>query len=97
MALTHIIPSGWEIFNTRLGNEEGSGHGDFPPGITYQDIRDDRVLSYFDLAPGRTQTVSVRVQASYLGRFFKPAIACYAMYDNTVYARTEGAWVEVVR
>ena len=95
LALTHIIPSGWEIFNTRLGNE--SATGDFPEGITYQDIRDDRVLSYFDLAPGRTKTVSIRVQAAYLGRFFKPAIACYAMYDNTVYARTAGTWVEVVR
>ena len=66
-------------------------------GITYQDIRDDRVLSYFDLAPGRTQTVVIRVQAAYTGRFFMPAITCQAMYDNTVYARTAGAWVEVVR
>ncbi|MCL2682744.1 MAG: MG2 domain-containing protein [Bacteroidales bacterium] len=96
LALTHIIPSGWEIFNTRLGNEAGSGR-EFPDGITYQDIRDDRVLSYFDLSPGRSITVSVRLQAAYLGRFFMPAIACQAMYDNTVYARTTGAWVEVVR
>jgi hypothetical protein len=95
LALTHIIPSGWEIFNTRLGNDDAAS--DSPDGITYQDIRDDRVLSYFDLAPGRTKTVSVRAQAAYLGRFFMPAVACYAMYDNTVYARTTGSWVEVVR
>ena len=95
LALTHIIPSGWEIFNTRLGNEEGAK--DSPDGITYQDIRDDRVLSYFDLAPGRTKTVSVRLQAAYLGRFFMPAVAGYAMYDNKVYARTTGSWVEVVK
>ena len=95
LALTHIIPSGWEIFNTRLGNEEGAKES--PDGITYQDIRDDRVLSYFDLAPGRSKTVSIRVQAAYLGRFFMPAVACYAMYDNNVYARTTGNWVEVVR
>jgi uncharacterized protein YfaS (alpha-2-macroglobulin family) len=95
LALTHILPSGWEIFNTRLGNE--SGARDFDAGITYQDIRDDRVLSYFDLAPGRNLTVSIRVQAAYLGRYFMPAVACQAMYDNTVYARTHGEWVEVVR
>jgi uncharacterized protein YfaS (alpha-2-macroglobulin family) len=95
LALTHILPSGWEIFNTRLGDE--TGQQDFPDGITYQDIRDDRVLSYFDLLPGRSKTVSIRVQAAYLGRFFMPAVACQAMYDNTVYARTTGTWVEVVR
>ena len=97
LALTHILPSGWEIFNTRLGNEEGSTQSEFPEGITYQDIRDDRVLSYFDLSSNRSITVAIRVQAAYLGRFFMPAIACQAMYDNTVYARTEGEWVEVVK
>jgi uncharacterized protein YfaS (alpha-2-macroglobulin family) len=95
LALTHILPSGWEIFNTRIGNE--SGQQDFPEGITYQDIRDDRVLSYFDLSPGRSKSITIRVQAAYLGRFFMPAIACQAMYDNTVYARTQGMWVEVIR
>jgi uncharacterized protein YfaS (alpha-2-macroglobulin family) len=95
LALTHIIPSGWEIFNTRLGSEEGVK--DSPAGITYQDIRDDRVLSYFDLKPGQTKTVGIRLQAAYLGRFFMPAVACYAMYDNNVYARTTGDWVEVVK
>jgi len=106
LALMHILPSGWEIVNTRLAAEvelqsntgnkpqaKGTGVND----ITYQDIRDDRVLSYFDLKPGQSKTVTVRAQAAYLGRFFMPAVACQAMYDNTVYARTQGQWVEVVR
>jgi uncharacterized protein YfaS (alpha-2-macroglobulin family) len=97
LALTHILPSGWEIFNTRLGNEEGGTSREYAAGITYQDIRDDRVLTYFDLQPTKSITVTIRAQAAYLGRFFMPAIACQAMYDNTVYARTEGEWVEVVR
>ncbi|MCL2434763.1 MAG: MG2 domain-containing protein [Lentimicrobiaceae bacterium] len=108
LALTHILPSGWEIFNTRLGNEVGSSNSsaeakpqpNYQPngaGITYQDIRDDRVLSYFDLPPGQSKTVIVRVQAAYPGRFFMPAVACQAMYDHTVYARTKGNWVEVVK
>jgi uncharacterized protein YfaS (alpha-2-macroglobulin family) len=80
-----------------LGNEAGGIQREFPEGITYQDIRDDRVLSYFDRAPGKSVTVSIRAQSAYLGRFFMPAIACNAMYDNTVYARTEGGWVEVVK
>ncbi|MCL2183201.1 MAG: MG2 domain-containing protein [Chitinispirillia bacterium] len=95
LALTHIIPSGWEIFNTRLSEDENSSSSS--DGITYQDIRDDRVLSYFDLRPGQSKTISIRLQAAYLGRFFMPAVACQAMYDNTVYARTTGSWVEVVK
>jgi len=97
LALTHILPSGWEIFNTRLSNEDGNSFHEYSQGITYQDIRDDRVLSYFDLLPGKSITVSIRAQAAYLGRFFMPAIVCQAMYDNKVYARTVGIWVEVVQ
>jgi uncharacterized protein YfaS (alpha-2-macroglobulin family) len=100
LALTHILPSGWEIFNTRIGDDNvavGANSSSLLNEITYQDIRDDRALSYFDLSPGKSITVSIRVQAAYLGRFFMPAIACQAMYDNTVYARTQGMWVEVVR
>ncbi|MCL1968092.1 MAG: MG2 domain-containing protein [Bacteroidetes bacterium] len=100
LALTHILPSGWEIFNTRLTDDAQTYPNtgktrEYSEGITYQDIRDDQVLSYFDLPPGRSITISIRAQAAYLGRFFMPAIACQAMYDNTVYARTEGVWVEV--
>jgi len=101
LALTHILPSGWEIFNTRLADNaaESESHSNRGQrgGITYQDIRDDRVLSYFDLSPNKSITVSIRVQAAYIGRFFMPAVVCQAMYDNTVYARTQGMWVEVGR
>jgi uncharacterized protein YfaS (alpha-2-macroglobulin family) len=103
LALTHILPSGWEIFNTRLtddtqplANSGGAGR-EYTEGVTYQDIRDDRVLSYFDLPRGKSITITIRVQAACLGRFFMPAVSCQAMYDNTVYARTEGMWVEVVK
>ena len=45
LALTQIFPSGWEIRNTRMDLNESISKED----ITYQDIRDDRVLTYFDL------------------------------------------------
>ncbi len=95
LALTHILPSGWEIINSRLMQEDDQPSrqtGD----LTYQDIRDDRVLSYFDLAPGKEKTIRIRLQAAYLGRFFMPSVYCEAMYDHSVYARTQGRWVAVV-
>lgn len=50
LALTQIFPSGWEIHNTRMNGQSFSQEIAIPE---YQDIRDDRVLTYFDLgSPG---------------------------------------------
>ena len=60
LALTHILPAGWEVFNERLTPSEND---DSNRGFTYQDIRDDRVLTYFDLPYNRSRTISIRLQA----------------------------------
>ncbi|MEM7038333.1 MAG: hypothetical protein AAF570_15215 [Bacteroidota bacterium] len=50
LALNQIFPSGWEIHNTRM---DGTGFNSSIAVPEYQDIRDDRVYTYFDLgAPG---------------------------------------------
>jgi uncharacterized protein YfaS (alpha-2-macroglobulin family) len=94
MALTQIFPSGWEILNTRM-DEVGSVHEVNIP--EYQDIRDDRVHTYFDLHTNQKQTFTVLLNASYQGRFYLPSTVCEAMYDATVNARKAGKWVEVVK
>jgi uncharacterized protein YfaS (alpha-2-macroglobulin family) len=94
LALTQIFPSGWEILNTRLYDLEEFYAKDRPE---YQDIRDDRVYTYFDLGAGERKTFKVLLNASYGGRFYLPTLYCEAMYDNTINARKPGQWVEVVR
>ncbi|MDR1722506.1 MAG: alpha-2-macroglobulin [Tannerella sp.] len=93
VALTHIIPSGWEIFNDRMvaastadaiGNAAPSPQTD----ITYQNILDDRVLTYFDLPIASSKTIKIRLQATYVGDFVFPAIQCEAMYNPSARART---------
>lgn len=94
LALTQVFPSGWEIRNSRLEETEGVlRNGPF----NYQDIRDDRVMTYFDLAAGQSVTYRVLLNASYTGRFHLPSTTCSAMYDNTVNARNGGQWVTVVK
>ena len=93
LALTQIFPSGWEIINTRL-EEEGISPGS-DAGQEYTDIRDDRVLKYFDLKAGEKKTFTVLLNASYRGRFFMPALSVEAMYDNSRYARIAGQWIDV--
>ncbi len=92
LALTHIIPSGWEIYNERM-----IAPGASSSNYSYQDIRDDRVLTYFDLRQGESKTFTVRLQATYAGHFILPAIQCEAMYDVNVQARTKATRTTVGR
>ncbi|TVQ15087.1 MAG: hypothetical protein EA364_03025 [Balneolaceae bacterium] len=92
MALTQILPSGWEIRNTRM---DAVAFREVTSTPQYQDIRDDRVLTYFGLAPNETKIFRVMVNASYAGRYYLPSVSAYAMYDESVFARTGGKWVEV--
>jgi uncharacterized protein YfaS (alpha-2-macroglobulin family) len=95
LALTHIIPSGWEIFNERMTIAEGSNTS-ASAAYSYRDIHDDRVLTYFDLPAGKSKTFKVRLQASYLGSFTLPAVSCEAMYEAETRARTVAGMVRVV-
>ena len=94
MALSQIFPSGWEILNARLFGGEGAFKSSY---ATYQDIRDDRVYTYFNINQYETLTYYVQLNASYLGRYFMPGTFCEAMYDNTVSAGVNGKWVEVIQ
>lgn len=93
MALTQVFPSGWEIMNTRMTNIDRFKNAAIPE---YQDIRDDRVHTYFDIGRKKKQTYVVQLNAAYQGKYYLPAVSCSAMYDNTIYARETGQWVEVV-
>ena len=94
LALTQILPSGWQITSSRL-----DGSADDQERVTYQDLRDDRVMHYFDLKPGSKHSLTVRValNASFAGRFYLPAWNVEAMYDGTRQARSKGQWIEVKR
>ena len=92
MALTQIFPSGWEILNARLYNFDEFSNTSIPE---YQDVRDDRVHSYFDIRRGQRHVYRVRLNAAYPGRYYLPAVSCQAMYDGGIHARVPGEWVEV--
>ncbi len=93
MALTQIFPSGWEIRNSRM---DGESFKEPTSSYEYQDIRDDRIYTYFDLNANSSRTYRVQLNASYLGEFYLPAVKTEAMYDETISARTPGKWVKVV-
>lgn len=106
IALMQVVPSGWQIRNTRLeGMTENAA-------IDYQHIGDDRLVSYFTLSSRATgnssfywwrdnRTVSNKVtikmllNASFAGRFYLPGWQAEPMYDGQWSAATVGQWVDV--
>lgn len=94
MALTQIFPSGWEIINTRVNDNE-SIIASSP--YTYRDIRDDRVFTYFNMRENETVTYKVLLNASYIGRYYLSAVQCEAMYNNNISATEAGKWVQVIK
>ncbi len=92
IALTQIIPSGWEIVNLRYTDAGGQNNA-----VDFTDIRDDKTQFYFYLAGNSSKTVRVVLNASYLGHYYMPGIQVNAMYDNSYRCRTKGQWIDVVR
>jgi uncharacterized protein YfaS (alpha-2-macroglobulin family) len=90
LVLTHLVAAGFQIKNPRFG-------GGAAPAVDYQDIRDDRVLTYFGLDAGQEKVFSVVLNASYRGRYYQPGVAVEAMYDAGLHANTKGQWVEIVQ
>ncbi|MGY4386263.1 uncharacterized protein YfaS (alpha-2-macroglobulin family) [Pedobacter sp. UYP24] len=94
MALTQIFPSGWEIINTRVNDNENILAS---APYTYRDIRDDRVFTYFNLRENETVVYKVLLNAAYIGRYYLSNVQCEAMYNNNISATKPGKWVEVVK
>lgn len=93
MALTEMIPSGWEIINERMTGEDIPSAGKYD----YLDIRDDRNVFYFSIASGSYKEFRVRLRAAYEGKFVLPSVTCEAMYDSRVFACTASGVAEVTR
>jgi len=92
IALTEMVPSGWEIQNTRLFEADW---GIKESTFDYRDFRDDRVNTYFTLNRGETKTFVLILNAAYKGKYFQPSVWCEAMYTENFYARLPGTPVTV--
>jgi uncharacterized protein YfaS (alpha-2-macroglobulin family) len=92
LALNTMFADGWEINNSRINDALSA---ETNAAFDYQDIRDDKVKTYFSLGKGASKTFTFKLNAAYLGKFYLPSFQCSAMYDNTIFSRTAAAWVNV--
>lgn len=98
VALVQLIPSGWEIENTRLSNEVlpnwmipwNTGREE------YLDIRDDRIMWFFDLRGSSPLDFVVKINAITKGTFELPGSRCEAMYNADYVATKASKEVNVV-
>jgi len=92
IALNQMVPSGWEIQNTRLFE---ANYGVKESTYDYRDFRDDRVNTFFGLAYGESKTFVLILNAAYKGEFFQPSVWCEAMYTDNCFSRIPGGPVKV--
>lgn len=89
LALSYLIPSGFEIINERItGNATLAG-------AENTDIRDDRFYVYFSLDQNQSKSFKFRCNAAFRGEYMLPAINCSAMYDNSIQAILPGGKVKI--
>lgn len=89
VALSWLIPAGWDLINPRLSGSSGNS------GTVYEDYRDDRVNSFLTLEPRQSLTLTYNAMTTYAGRFYLPALYLGPMYDPEVQAVIPGLWVTV--
>ena len=90
LALTIIFPSGWELFNHRLNTTFAFDAGS---SYDYQDLRDDRAYTYFNLKRGKSKVFRFKLNASYAGKYWAPGAFCEAMYAPSIRAKSKGFWI----
>jgi alpha-2-macroglobulin len=97
LALVQIIPSGWQIENTRLNNTllPEWTRGWSLNKEEYLDLRDDRVMWFFSLKGDQTLDFVVKLNCVTAGEFWLPGTLLEAMYNNDYRATTEGKRVYV--
>ncbi len=91
LALNLKMPSGWELINPRLYETERNVN----TNALYQDYKDDRVYTFFNIPAGGNQIFHFRAKAAFIGNFFAPAATVENMYNGSYYASTASGRVEV--
>ncbi|RDU64701.1 alpha-2-macroglobulin [Helicobacter sp. MIT 14-3879] len=95
IALTQNLPSSWEIENTRLNNDnEPNAVIKANSNITYTDIRDDKIMWFFDMY--KYVVVYVKINAVTPGEYTLPPAYAEAMYDGSYQASTDSFRVKVL-
>lgn len=98
VALSQVLPAGWEIENIRLS---GESYPQWARGYRlgqeeYMDLRDDRANWFMDLRPGEKLDFLLKLNAVAAGEFHLSAAKVAAMYNDRFRATVAGRDVSVL-
>ena len=93
IGMTQIFPSGWEIINERMTNFDQTQQVDYD----YMDLRDDRISYFFGLSERQEKKFWVKLNATFSGRYYFPAVTVSDMYHREINAQSEGKWINVTK
>lgn len=91
LGLTQVFPSGWEIINERMTNFNAEQQQDYD----FLDVKDDRSSYFFTLGERQVKKFTVRLNATFSGRFYYPAASVSDMYNYQINAQTNGNWINI--
>jgi alpha-2-macroglobulin len=92
VALTDLLPGGFEVVQSR--DADGNASTVTGNGLSYADVREDRVVLYADAGTG-VQVFSYRLRATNSGEFTVPPAQAESMYDRQKQARAPAGRITV--
>ncbi len=98
VVISDLLPAGLEIENPRLKSTPRlSWLPKAPAEITYQDIRDDRLLLFTDLRAGKPIDYYYSLRAISSGIFIVPPIAADCMYNPPIAGASSSGMMTVTK
>jgi uncharacterized protein YfaS (alpha-2-macroglobulin family) len=85
IAVSHILPAGFEVVSADKSSK-----------VEYQDVRDDRILSYISkMERGESVQIVLTLSATYPGVYYMPSCSAEDMYDKTIFGCTSSSIVTI--
>jgi alpha-2-macroglobulin len=90
------IPAGFEAVNEAFASMKRGVPIVVDPAreLTHRELRDDRVVSFFDALPSGAHITRYALRAIASGRFALPPAKAECMYAPDVFGRTSSTWIE---
>jgi uncharacterized protein YfaS (alpha-2-macroglobulin family) len=95
VVLDDPIPAGFEAVNQTYANRDTAMiRPDASRAVTHRELRDDRVVTFFDVLPSGEHHTSYVLRVTSPGRFVVPPTKAECMYAPDVFGRTAAAVIE---
>jgi uncharacterized protein YfaS (alpha-2-macroglobulin family) len=95
VVLDDPIPSGFEAVNQTYANTDIRAiYADPSREVTHRDLRDDRVVTFFDALPAGQHRTSYVLRVISGGRFVVPPAKAECMYEPDVFGRTAASTID---